>query len=311
MLIRLIFVFLFSVTHVLAGELGATQWLEKMNQAMKQLNYQGTVAFVKNGRLDSMKYFHAVDKGVEQELLLSLNSPMREVVREAGKVRCTFKETGKVIIDHRPVSNSFLVNLPADFSAMNDVYHFSIMGEEFVALRPARVIFIQAKDKFRFGRKIWIDTEYFLPLKVEIFDLLGTTLEQVVFTDIEVVSQLAFSQRKNRDALDVKHINLVESPLLVDKVVVLGDIPAKFKIIYFSRMTNKEPTISVDHLVLSDGFSSVSVYREAKANDAKTGLQTMGIFNLFTQVVDNHQVTAMGEVPAKTVQFIAKNVTFL
>ena len=69
LLLRSIIVFwLFSAT-VLANEpeLSAQQWLEKMSLSMKTLNYQGTVAFFKNGRLDTMKYFHAIDNGQEQE----------------------------------------------------------------------------------------------------------------------------------------------------------------------------------------------------------------------------------------------------
>ena len=62
-------------------ELNAQQVLEKMNHAMEVLNYQGTVAFLKNGKLEPMKYVHAAAKGVQQERLLSLNSPLREIIQ--------------------------------------------------------------------------------------------------------------------------------------------------------------------------------------------------------------------------------------
>src|SRR5512139_1575338 len=75
------------------ADLNAQHLLLNMSHAMEVLNYQGTVAFLKNGKLEPMKYVHAAAKGVEQERLLSLNSPLREIVREAGKVSCLFKET--------------------------------------------------------------------------------------------------------------------------------------------------------------------------------------------------------------------------
>jgi Negative regulator of sigma E activity len=60
-MLRLLLVFFLPVLCVLADEqeLNAEQWLEKMSQSMKTLNYQGTVAFFKNGRLDTMKYSHS------------------------------------------------------------------------------------------------------------------------------------------------------------------------------------------------------------------------------------------------------------
>jgi sigma-E factor negative regulatory protein RseB len=63
-------------------------------------------------------------------------------------------------------------------------------------------------------------------------------------------------------------------------------------------------------LLLSDGFSSISVYREAKAGDIQLGLQTLGSVNSFSRVIDNFQITVLGEVPAQTVQFIAQGVKF-
>lgn len=305
MLFRLLFVFFLSSPYVLAEnvELNAQQWLTKMSHAMKTLNYHGTVAFFSNNRLDTMKYSHSSEQGQEQEKLLSLNSPMREVIREEGSVRCVFKDSKKVVVNHSPVSQSFLVDLPADLSIASAVYDFSLQGEESIAMQPTRVIAITAKDNYRYGRKIWIHKLYFLPLKVQVYDLSGKTFEQVVFTDIQV------------DQNAVAHVEdkLKNSPAKVNSApfttadFVLEAIPLGFQTVFFMPMDSNE---SVDHLLLSDGFSSISVYREKKMDDAKNGLQTLGAVNSYTQLYENNQITAMGEVPAKTVQLIAQGVKF-
>ena len=154
----LLLVFFLSTNNVLAdsSKIGAVQWLEKMSLAMNTLNYQGTVAFVKNGQLDTMQYFHVVEKELEQERLLALNSPIREVIREAGKVRCIFKESNNIFVDQRPVSKSFIIDLPVDFSLLSDVYSFSNEEDAIVALHPVHVVSVESKDKFRYGRKICI-----------------------------------------------------------------------------------------------------------------------------------------------------------
>ncbi len=315
MLLRFIFVlFVFaSSTLVIAdtSALNAQQWLEKMSQAMKVLNFQGTVAFVKNGRMDTMNYFHSVNQGRAQERLLSLNSPMREVIREAGKVSCVFKDTRQMVVNHRPVSQSFIVDLPANFSDSNSFYIYSLQGEESVAMLPTRVISIAAKDKLRYNRKVWIDKKSFLPLKIEVYDLSGETLEQVVFTNLQVGQPLEFVKTDNElNNIKVKHIQQLELSSFEQADFILKNVPSGFKNIFFTQMKVDNAAKSVDHLLLSDGFSSVSVYKEAKSDDIQPGLQTLGTVNSYTHYVDNVQITAMGEVPAKTVQYIAQGVKF-
>lgn len=276
---------------------------------MKTLNYQGTVAFFNSGRLDTMKYFHVTDNGQEQERLLSLNSPMREVIREAGKVSCVFKGSQEIVVNHRPVSQSFIVDLPLEFSAASINYHFSLGEEASVAMLPVRVVSIQAKDKYRYDRNIWIDTQYFLPLKMEVYDLSGRTLEQVVFTDLKVKNKPEFVKANNKiDNTRIKHIHQLESSSFDEADFVLENIPSGFQTVFFIRMKTDDSAQAVDHLLLSDGFSSVSVYREAKADNIQQGLQTLGSVNSFSLLIDDFQITALGEVPAQTVQFIAQGV---
>ena len=312
-MIRLLFVFVLSISCVFADESEMTgqQWLEKMSHAMETYNYHGTVAFFKSGRLDTMKYFHATNEGLQQERLLSLNSPMREVIREGGKVSCVFKKSNKVVVNHRPVSGSFIVDLPTDFSASNSVYQFSLKGEESVAMLPSRVISIEAKDPYRYSRKIWIDKQFFLPLKIEVYDLSGARLEQVVFTDLQVVENLAIVRAdSNIEITNIKHIHQEESSAVEMAGFVLENVPAGFQTIFFTRMNRSNSEQAVDHLLLSDGFSSISVYRELKEENIQLGLQTLGTVNSFTHVIDDFEITVMGEVPAETVQFIAQGIKF-
>ncbi len=289
--------------------MSAQQWLEQMSRAMKALNYRGTVTFFKNDKLDSMNYFHAIKDSHEQESLVALNSPMREVIRDAGKVRCTFKKSKKGVINHRPASRSFIVDLPNDFSVLTDVVDFSVEGEEFIAMLPVQVISISAKDDFRYSRRIWIDKQHFLPLKVEVYDLSGKVLEQVVFTDLKVVDELAFIKiDKELKDHEVKHIHQLVFFSADNASFVLDSIPPRFQKEFFTRMKKNNSTQEMEHLVLNDGFSFISVYLEQKIKGVTEGAQTLGTVNSFTHFIDDTQITVIGEVPAKTVRFIAQGV---
>ncbi len=311
-MLRLLLVFFLPVLCVLADEqeLNAEQWLEKMSRSMKTLNYQGTVAFFKNGRLDTMKYSHSKNQGLEQERLLSLNSPMREVIRDAGTVSCVFDESKKNIVNHQPVSQSFIIDLPIDFSALNTVYQYTFGAEESVAMRFSRIVNIKPTDQYRYTRKIWIDNEHFLPLKVEVYNLAGEILEQLVYTELQLVDKLdTLKVGQHLDKSSIKQIHSIETLPVEEMGFVLKDLPAGFEVVFFTRMEIDNSDQTVDHLLLSDGFSSVSVYREALSEGVQMGVQDFGSVNSFTRAINNDQITAMGDVPVKTVQVIAQGFT--
>jgi sigma-E factor negative regulatory protein RseB len=66
------------------------------------------------------------------------------------------------------------------------------------------------------------------------------------------------------------------------------------------------------HIVLSDGLASMSVYIE-KLDPAKkkfVGASYMGAVNVYGAVVDDHQITVVGEVPAATVKMVAESIQY-
>ena len=291
------------------SELDARQVVERMNHAMEVLNYQGTVAFLRNGKLEPMKYVHAADKGVEQERLTSLNSPLREIIRDAGQVSCLFKETQQRIVDHRPFERSFLVDVPKNLDNIGVSYQLERVGEENIAMLPSYVIAVQPKDKARYPRKIWIEKQRFLPLKSVVYDNSGVPLEQVVFTEIAVKDALPFVDVKFLDAdYPARYIHQAQSQSSGQAAFVATQLPEGFLEIFFARKPMHDAEQPVDHLVLSDGFTSISIYMENKSAAMQSGLQAIGAVNSYSRTIDNYQLTVMGVVPAETVKFIAEGI---
>jgi sigma-E factor negative regulatory protein RseB len=91
-------------------------------------------------------------------------------------------------------------------------------------------------------------------------------------------------------------------------------LPKGFKRIFFSRKPLHKSDQPVDHLLLSDGFASVSVYLETKKADPSAdshipeGIHTVGAINSLSRNLADFQLTVLGEVPAQTVKFIAEGV---
>lgn len=311
---RFILVFLLSLSCAFANDdqtLNGQQWLEKVNQAMKTLNYQGTVVFMKHGQVDTMKYRHTFENGVEVERLTSLNSPLREVTRKSNEISCLYKESQQKVETQQSIDRSFIVNLPLKPERLHDQYLFAVAGQEMVAMRPARIIAVLPKDGLRYARKLWIDTVSLLPLKVEVYGLDGKTLEQVMFTDLDVdLPRTPTDAYQNADNQENKHHQHVSQAEAFEKSPFeLKSWPAGFEKIFFIRNTMPQSKKTVDHLLISDGFSTVSVYFEAKGERNIEGLRSLGPVNSFSRVIDGLQITVLGEVPVQTVELVAKGVS--
>ena len=63
------------------------------------------------------------------------------------------------------------------------------------------------------------------------------------------------------------------------------------------------------HIVYSDGLANVSVFVARSDENDVTGAQNVGGSNSFSTLIDDHRVTAVGEVPAVTVEQIATTMT--
>jgi sigma-E factor negative regulatory protein RseB len=101
-----------------------------------------------------------------------------------------------------------------------------------------------------------------------------------------------------------------------------SQLPPGFRLTVAGAQTLGGASVPTAHLVYSDGVATVSVFVEegsdapAAADEKSTprpeapmqGLVRVGSGFAFSTVIQGHQVTAVGEVPAQTVEFIAHSV---
>jgi len=203
------------------------------------------------------------------------------------------------------------MDLPESFAESVNYYDFVLSKPETVAQLPALVIDVKPKDDFRYARKIWISEQSFLPLRFELFDNQGVVLEQLVFTDLQVVNSLPLIEIPI-DKNQVEHIHQLDLLDFEQAVFVLNEMPLGFKKVSFTKQHLHSSNKLVEHLLLSDGFSSVSIYLEKSDNEstwkASSAHQPIGAVNFYTDKLKNHQLTVMGEVPVTTLKYIAEKI---
>lgn len=276
------------------------------HQAAGSLNYRGLVSYLKDDHMESLQVFHGLNAGVEQERLLSVNTPMREVIRTADKVTCYYPESKSISVDAKPARQSVLLNIPSDLNELSKYYWMTLGNVEHVASRPARIVSIDPKDDLRYGRKLWIDVESQLPIKFQWLDENRKVVEEMVFNSLTILPAIPAGELNPSTQFDgswkVKQHETLPAESLNWSV---EGAPEGFRMVSYSRLKRGIENRVIDHILLSDGISSVSIYIDQIMSEIFTAQpRKVGALNAYTRKIGNYLVTVMGEVPEKTVQAI-------
>lgn len=306
-----------ALTWLLSGAVSAQQaesaehLLNSMRSAMAETTFRGIVAYSKSNQVENMEILHAVVGGVEREKLMSLNGPMREVVRHGHEVKCYFPDSGTVFIGAKPSGKSAFVDLPDDFLKLGAYYEFALGRRERIAQRDAQEVKINPRDDLRYGRRIWVDLASRLALKVELVDERDNVIEQMVFSSLQldpaIVTEefdLSLSQQK------LKWETSEHTPIPIESLRWrLQSVPPGFQIVSFSRVRQASPDRLIEHLLLSDGLSSISVYFDRVGERLIVGqAREAGAIHTFSRKIGDYAVTTMGEVPTKTVEYVGNGI---
>lgn len=293
--------------------LSAQQLLNNMSRALSTLNYDGTFIYQRGHQMDSMRLIHKANKDGEFERLISLTGSPREVIRNNESVTCIFPDNQSVMVEKsRP--EKLVSPLPESIETVASNYTFEIAGEDRVTGRHAWIIHIIPNDQYRYGYQLWIDKENNLLLKSELRNEDGMPLEQIMFTQLNILDTVPDSLLK--PSLSGTNYTWYEnSPAEVSKK--LGEspwkvtwMPAGFSMKDYVKQMGDNSDSVVEHLIYTDGVAMVSVFIEKLRKDLSVsiGPSRLGGVNAFARSFDGYQVTAVGEVPQATVQGMANSV---
>ncbi len=297
--------------HVMAEEAG--KWLDRMNRAVDELNYRGTFVHVIDGTSEALNIVHRNVAGNSGERILSLDGPRREIVRENDQVRWILPDQKLVLLETRKDVSPLVSALPSYSADLEPHYEINLRATARIANRSAQMIEIKPRDDFRYGYLLWLDQETAMPLKSQLMDERGHTVEQIQFTEINLVGDVAAADLEptiNTAGFSTMR-PLESSPVVAANVPWRASaVPGGFKLSAATQSPMPGSKYPVDHLVYSDGLATVSVFIEdpkAKA-EVNDGFSKVGSTNTFSLTLRGRKVTAVGEVPRQTVRSIASSL---
>jgi sigma-E factor negative regulatory protein RseB len=290
--------------------------LERMSGAVRTLNYQGTIVYAHDGTLEVMQLVHAASPDGERGRLTTVSGSKREVICERDQLKLFLPDQRTVLVE-RGIGGrnrgTLPKMLPDDVSAFASNYRIADQGLSNEAGRSCRRIAITPLDALRYGYRLCLDEQTALPLRTELLSEDGRkVIEHVVFSQVEFPERIAESALRPTTGgsgwVTVVQQS-VEAAAVADGRWTVARLPEGFVAAPTHGLKEGDEQASA-HLAFSDGLAAVSVFIEPRASDGKglEGAARMGAMNLYGRVVDDHQVTVVGEVPAATVRLIAHSV---
>ena len=283
--------------------------LQQMNLASQSLNYELSFVSINKQGVESLRYRHARLKNQALAQLLQLDGPRREVVQRGNEI--SYFEPG---LDPFTLNGDYIVDsLPSlvytDFKRLSPYYDFISVGRTRIADRLCEVIRVVARDGTRFSYIVWLDTQTKLPMRVDLLDRDGETLEQFRVIAFSVGDEVSSSM----DSLSKANLPPLLSVPAGDNIKFNWSpewVPQGFVEVAGSRRSLPTIETPVESRLYSDGLFSFSVnVNRATAASGEQLLRT-GRRTVSTTIRDNAEITIVGELPPQTAKRIADSIQF-
>ena len=180
--------------------------------------------------------------------------------------------------------------------------------------RDIQVIDIRPRDAYRYGYRLFLDVESAMPMRSVVSDGTGRPIEQIQFTRLEMKDRIAPKDiEPTVDAAGFQWVRTGRKLVMPQLPAVMWRplrVPPGFHLVVSRIQVLPGSPMPAQHLIFSDGIAAVSVFIEPGAPTGPRPPETssMGSANAYSTSVQGHVITAVGEVPAETVRYIASSV---
>ena len=303
---------LLAVAPVLADSAAPNEWLKRMSAAVQSTSYEGTVIRMQGGKAEALKVVHTIRDGVIREKVVAQEGNGLEIIRNGNEVHCILPDKRSVLVEEWDDQSTLFSTLPSSEVRFGSEYDVSIVREDRVAGRQTVLLAIRPHDVFRYGHRIWLDTETGFPLRTQLIGDDGSPLEQVMFADILLngeISANALAPSYSTENFRWFNQSSRHTSREVKTDWASTDLPQGFVAVSTHEEQIAAGDDYVTHILYSDGLANVSVFIAAVGKNDADGPSRVGTSNAYSVVIGDYHVTAVGEVPVVTVEQIASSMT--
>jgi sigma-E factor negative regulatory protein RseB len=300
---------LFGTQAFAEEESSAEALLHQMNDASQQLNYELSYILIKKNSIEPLLYRHAKSDTQQLAHLVYLSGPVREVIRRGNEVSYIEPgvdpftiESGKMVAPLMPLLNS-------DVKQLSEYYDYVRVGRAREAGAPTQVFRVVPKDGLRYSYVLWVDEKSKLPLRADLLDRDGEILEQYRVISYAVNDHIA-TMLSSLDDVQLPAVLSLPKGNLEQTFWHVGWVPNGFQPKDLNRYRMLATEDVVESQMFTDGLFSFSVYiSDRDSNSLKGQLIRQGRRTVHSIVLNDKQISVVGDIPPATAQRIAQSVT--
>jgi len=301
-----------------AGQEDARAWVQRMNHAVVNSNYDGVFKQRLGERSQVYGIIHRMKDGEMIERVISTDGSRYEQKRKGSRWAEFRPESKMVIVATRNRSFGYIPALNGLDRLAANHYDITDKGQARLLGRDVQVIHLDPKDNLRYGYRFWLDRQSALPLKFQRTTFDGTVLKEIAFIRPPGLPE-TISDDQLKVEVDAKGFRWVSwdqfTPMHNPKlsrayVPSAALLPAGYRVRTFST-PEQEASAGAPRarFYVSDGVSWVDVYVSPAGDaDNKTSSSINGSIVTFTMRRDDVQVVVVGETPQETARAIAESV---
>ncbi len=289
------------------------EWLERMVSAVEVSNYRGKIMRNQGGKAEFLRVTHKYENGQVSEMLSTMDGASRTIIRDANGVRCILPETKSVLVEKSGSTQGLFHRVPVSMNRLRRHYDVILVREnERIADRATVLIAVRPRDEYRYGHRVWLDRDSAIPLKTELLNESGKVIEEIRFVDFQLEDKIPASDFElNIDIAGFRLIganrkaSMAPEPLSSDEQWEVSRLPIGYTVTESARTDSQ-----AYHLRIDDGIASVSVFIEPPEKSGSRGAAASSMLpaNAYSVWSRDRQITAVGEVPMRTVKQIAESV---
>jgi sigma-E factor negative regulatory protein RseB len=307
------------------GAVSVNEWLTRMHEAsMQKRSYIGTMVQSSQSGISSARIWHACDGQTQIERIETLTGAPRSSIRHNEKMLTFMPELKLVRMEKREglgegmgmgANANFTEFLKPGANNIPDFYTVKALGQERVAGLEAEIVQLMPRDKLRYGYRLWTDRKTALVLKLQTLDTSGAVVEQAAFSELQMDAPVKAGKLKQmmkpQEGWRLEQADVVKTSASAEGWQLKSQVPGFKGINCYKRglATNAQSDDSVQW-VFSDGLATVSLFLESydAARHTQEGVAASGATNSLFRRLQDHFLTAVGEVPLQTLRDFAQAI---
>ena len=272
----------------------AMQLLNKMSVAVHELDYQGNLVYSNGEGFSLLHIQHSFDGKSEHERISSLDGDGGTISKADGDFS--------------------MARFPQIKPNMKNVYSFDVGGVAEAAGRSCKEVVARPKDRMRYLHRYCIDTETNMLLNYSLVNSGHKTVERMMFTEIKYDKQNIKDYLKNKVSKikkKFKPFNLIKKQKNKTNWK-FSELPKGFHIESILTKGESDDGHSLEQIVLTDNVTSVSLFIEPESEHEvnENRFNSHGALNGLTLEIEEHSITAIGEVPKATLSKILNSLQY-